>query len=291
MRAMGMYFDAVNDRGKVRAQAAIMRQRLVLERPLRRRLRVLLDHQYQVIAGHAEQGVFDGDKVIDSTRGLLIKAVSEHYTRVGLTFFAGVEKAVAGRPGFIRQTRRNATFKEKSADGGGRDKETPGGGPAETKGMAAEFWRAFHRWTLRQAAEKVKGIDEVTKRAIGVIISEGSNNGDSHGVIAESIWSSTSRDINLKRATRIARTETHVASTFAVDAAVRSTGMAFVREWVSMAGERTRPYPGTVPTRKNPWDHRSANGQRRTMGEPFLVSGEKLMHPGDPKGSAGNVIN
>jgi uncharacterized protein with gpF-like domain len=50
-------------------------------------------------------------------------------------------------------------------------------------------------------------------------------------------------------------------------------------EWLSAHDNRTR------------LDHREADGQVVIVGTPFLVGGEQLLYPGDPKGSAGNVIN
>lgn len=38
-------------------------------------------------------------------------------------------------------------------------------------------------------------------------------------------------------------------------------------------------------------DHVAAHGQIRLAAEPFLVAGEKLMHPRDPDGTTGNTIN
>lgn len=37
--------------------------------------------------------------------------------------------------------------------------------------------------------------------------------------------------------------------------------------------------------------HSAANGQVRPITQPFIVGGERLMHPSDPAGSAGNIIN
>ena len=55
------------------------------------------------------------------------------------------------------------------------------------------------------------------------------------------------------------------------------------REWVSAQDDRTRDTSEA--------DHVDADGQTVGMKEPFTVSGEKLMFPGDPSGSAANVIN
>lgn len=51
------------------------------------------------------------------------------------------------------------------------------------------------------------------------------------------------------------------------------------RRWLSMRDPRVRD------------GHLAADGQVAAMGVPFLVSGEALMHPGDPAGSARNTIN
>ena len=37
--------------------------------------------------------------------------------------------------------------------------------------------------------------------------------------------------------------------------------------------------------------HMEAHDQDKPIGKPFIVGGEELMHPGDPEGSAGNIIN
>jgi hypothetical protein len=54
-------------------------------------------------------------------------------------------------------------------------------------------------------------------------------------------------------------------------------------EWLSANDDRTRrePYGG----------HLAADGQVRRVGMPFDVGGEKLLYPGDPRGSPGNIIN
>lgn len=52
-----------------------------------------------------------------------------------------------------------------------------------------------------------------------------------------------------------------------------------MKEWDSSGDQRTRD------------DHFAADGQRVPFDQPFIVGGEALMFPGDPNGSAGNVIN
>jgi hypothetical protein len=257
-----MHFDLVNTAAKKRAQQLALKRRTALEPAFRRRVQALLDAQWKTAAEHAKHGVFDVERVVRTARGPLIKAFSEHYTRVGSEFFASVERS----------------FAERGSKGSLA--------PKEVKGMVSEFWGAFHNWVLRESNRKVVDVTEATRRMIRRTIYSEQDAGGSYDTIADAI-TEKAKEINKSRAIRIARTETHVASTMSVQEAVRSTRMRFEREWVAVMDDRTRPYPGDKDVK---WDHRKANGQRRAMDQPFDVSGEHLMVPGDPKGSAGNII-
>lgn len=81
------------------------------------------------------------------------------------------------------------------------------------------------------------------------------------------------------RAQTIARTETAAAASYTAQSIAELGGVEMLRRWVSSDGERTREA------------HSDADGQERSMQEPFEVDGELLMYPGDPNGSAHNVIN
>lgn len=63
-----------------------------------------------------------------------------------------------------------------------------------------------------------------------------------------------------------------------VEAEVARTGGAYKR-WVTMHDDRVRE------------GHALADGQEVPLGSPFVVDGEYLQYPGDPRGSAGNVVN
>lgn len=298
-----MIFDVANKRARGRIQAVLERRRLLLERPLRRAVRQALDRQFEAVARHAAHGVTDVDATVNAMRGELLRVLSIAYTQVGSSFFDLVEKAWAERVASSRKTAGFSTDKSITShlsthEQRGADKppvrqaervKTPftiESGPSETKGMAEEFWRAYNLWTRTQSAEKVRWITETTKRLLRRTLRISAGRGDSYEKTAEAIRQ-RGEEFNGRRATRIARTEVHAASTYAMDESVRSTRVPMEREWVAVMDERTRPYPWSKDRR---WDHRHANGQRRPMGVPFDVSGEKLMHPGDPKGSAGNVI-
>jgi HK97 family phage portal protein len=83
----------------------------------------------------------------------------------------------------------------------------------------------------------------------------------------------------------IARTETIGASNYGSHEIYKGWGVKR-REWLSTMDDRTRGMG-----KNDNYDHVTPNGQVRSIDEPFDVSGEKLMYPGDKAGSAGNVIN
>lgn len=85
-------------------------------------------------------------------------------------------------------------------------------------------------------------------------------------------------------ARRIARTETTGAIGFGGQSERDEAGIEF-KEWVSRIDSRTRTYE------TGPADHLVANGQVVENAGTFVVSGERLLFPGDPNGSAANIIN
>lgn len=84
------------------------------------------------------------------------------------------------------------------------------------------------------------------------------------------------------RAETIARTETVGAYNGGTDGMFRALDPAFsptVKAWLATGDARTRP------------EHLAADGQEVPLDAPFIVGGEALYYPGDPLGSAANVIN
>lgn len=86
------------------------------------------------------------------------------------------------------------------------------------------------------------------------------------------------------RAVTVARTETMGAVNAGlwraaqIDADTRGDVAPF-KVWLATDDNRTRP------------THRSADGQRTLLTEPFVVGGARLLFPGDPRGPADEVIN
>lgn len=85
------------------------------------------------------------------------------------------------------------------------------------------------------------------------------------------------------RARVIAQTETHRAWQAGILASALyyepQTGPGWVKEWHTEMDGRERP------------SHKRANGQVRSLNEPFEVGGALLRYPGDPTAPADEVIN
>lgn len=117
-------------------------------------------------------------------------------------------------------------------------------------------------------------------------ITIGQTNGETREQIADRIdsvlfW--TGSEYWPNRAKTIAVTETHRAWQAGVLGAAqfyeKATGEGWWKVWNAEDDANTRPC------------HRRADGQRRRLRDTFQVCGEDLMYPGDPAGSAANVIN
>lgn len=132
-----------------------------------------------------------------------------------------------------------------------------------------------------QAAAKVQEITETTAGQIREVIADAIEQGWSTDKTTKAI-KETYEDFGRVRAETIARTETSNAVNHgkhkAAEETAAETGLELERVWSAVNDGRTREA------------HSNANGQVRKMGAAFLVGGESLMYPGDPAGSAANVI-
>jgi len=86
-------------------------------------------------------------------------------------------------------------------------------------------------------------------------------------------------------ARRIAQTEsTRIYAAGSLDSYEKST-VAKGKGWSSNMSGNVRQPP------ESEFNHAAANGEEVAPDKPFVMTGEELMYPGDPNGSAGNVIN
>lgn len=125
---------------------------------------------------------------------------------------------------------------------------------------------------------KITQITGTTLDDINNIINQGITDGLSESEIGKLI-ALVAPTKSASRAQTIARTESHQAANVTAQGTASASGIVMRRQWISASGERTRDA------------HKRANGQIVDMHQPFSVGGESLMFPGDPNGSAKNVIN
>lgn len=138
--------------------------------------------------------------------------------------------------------------------------------------------------------QRITSVERTTRlsliRALAQAFLEGLSENETVKTVLEVIGS-----ISKVRARTIARTETHGAANYGSNVAAKKTDLPMRREWISAQDKRTR-----TTEDGDLFDHVGANGQIVGAEEPFQIAKldggtEALMFPGDPNGSAGNVIN
>jgi hypothetical protein len=108
--------------------------------------------------------------------------------------------------------------------------------------------------------------------------------------LPESIKLLRTADLTAYRAEMISRTETGRAANIGSMVGATSTGLVTMKEWISAKDARTRRIP------PDQFDHYNMDGKKVEMDEYFEVKSKKgfneaMLHPCDPSGSAGDVIN
>ena len=137
------------------------------------------------------------------------------------------------------------------------------------------FELAASEFAAKWSALKVTEISDSTRKRINKAIQR---NVETNGSTADLV-SELRRYVGGARATTIARTESQAAAQAGQLEVARNVGVVMKKVWVSAEDDRTRPA------------HNEADGQTVDLDEPFIVDGEELMFPGDPSGSAANIIN
>jgi hypothetical protein len=153
------------------------------------------------------------------------------------------------------------------------------------KSMNESFWNDINQFIALNVGRKIKQMQDTAKKMVALTIATGLEQGETNREIATRLRKTGVIDSKF-RALRIARTETLGLYNSATQASVRETGLKFIRQWSTTKDLRTRRRK-----KKSNFDHWAVDGQKRKMGEDYLISGEALSYPGDPKGSAGNIIN
>lgn len=130
-------------------------------------------------------------------------------------------------------------------------------------------------------------VNETTKEQLKTQLIQGVQQGESIAQLSARV-SEVFSEAKGPRAETISRTEVIRATNWGQAEAWRQSGVIEQKEWISTPDERTRGQdPGDL------FNHVEPDGQIRALDEPFLVSGQLMMFPGDDSlgASAGNLIN
>ncbi|QJB39736.1 hypothetical protein HF324_18480 [Chitinophaga oryzae] len=130
----------------------------------------------------------------------------------------------------------------------------------------------------QKAGEKITKITETTRKWLIGMISAGRAAGMGAEQIARSMRDD--KQVPLARARVISRTETVAAANFGGMTAARQSKLKMNKRWVNSQDKRVRE------THRDE-DEGGVGGEVRPLEEPFSNG---LMHPGDPSGSAEEVI-
>ena len=142
---------------------------------------------------------------------------------------------------------------------------------------AESDWIDYMRnFAIYEAGTRITLVNDVTLNRIRQTLQQGIDQGLGIEKIARMMEQSNA--VNRIRARVIARTEIISASNAGSDLGARSTGLNLRKEWLASIDGRERE------------DHAIANGQIVGMDEDFIVGGEQAKYPGDPRLSAGQVI-
>jgi len=141
----------------------------------------------------------------------------------------------------------------------------------------SQFWHSIREFAKNHAAERVTNIQSTTKKMLKRIIENALEDGLGYVGARKNIKDLAEIETEY-RAAMIASTEIHSYTGESIDETMRVDGDMQEKEWLGAADERERP------------THVDANGQRVEMDEPFLVGDDELQYPGDPAGSAKEII-
>lgn len=150
-----------------------------------------------------------------------------------------------------------------------------------------EFKYSTHETALRKyvfqfAASRIRSVAKTTASDVRKLVVEAFESGAPETDVIKA--GLKARGLSAYRADTIARTETHNAAAFAsrytVTKIADDAGLTLEKKWMPTLDERTRP------------DHAAmADSDYIAMDQPFDIGGEYLDYPGDPSGSAEQIIN
>ena len=144
---------------------------------------------------------------------------------------------------------------------------------------AIQDYEGIYRQFMQDVGStRITEISDTTRQIINRTILENQTAGVS--VISKAINERMSPKFTRARASTIARTETHTASSFAIQKQAENfESPQMVKKWIATTDDRSRA------------SHLAVNGTEVGINEDFVVGGKKMSYTGDPRGGAKEVIN
>lgn len=130
---------------------------------------------------------------------------------------------------------------------------------------------------LRERENRMTDVSQDVFDRVKAVLQDGIDAGNTTDQLA-SLVRGEFNEMSRSRATTVAMTETAAAYGTARQEGMEQAGVKY-KKWLTSGADNVRAA------------HAEANGQIVLANDAFRVGGEDLMHPGDPHGSAGNVIN
>lgn len=130
---------------------------------------------------------------------------------------------------------------------------------------------------LRERENRMTDVSQDVFDRVKSVLQDGIDAGNTTDQLA-SLVRGEFNEMSRSRATTVAMTETAAAYGTARQEGMEQAGVKY-KKWLTSGADNVRAA------------HAEANGQIVPADDAFRVGGEDLMHPGDPHGSAGNVIN
>jgi hypothetical protein len=134
---------------------------------------------------------------------------------------------------------------------------------------------------INSRSQSVQGCGETVRSQLNTAITEGTEAGETMEDLSDRVRG-VFNNLTKYESKRIAMTETGMAFNFSRHETMTEAGVE-LKSWLSSHGPNVRSAHAAA--------EEDYGDSPIPMGEPFVVGGEELMYPGDPDGSAENVIN
>lgn len=157
--------------------------------------------------------------------------------------------------------------------------------------FSREFLDSIVEWVRGNVASRIVSVSDTMakriERLVEVSLEQGFSVLEMQKYLTKTLGSPSFTKF---QALRIARTEVTTATNHAANEAGVNAGIVLEKIWVSSRNNRTRRKP------RDQWDHFHMDGKTVGQFDKFIMTSMKgivdqMDYPGDPKGSAGNVIN